>query len=66
MRILLIIIVKLITIITEIAITLISDYLKMDTKNEVKFHVVYISWFKTIRLQFLFTFFSQSTTILKL
>ena len=66
MRILLIIIVKLITIITKIAIILISYYLKMDTKNEVKFHVVYISWFKTIRLQFLFTFFSQSTTILKL
>ena len=34
-------------------------YLKRNTNNEAKLHVVYISWSNTIRLQFLFTFFSE-------
>ena len=34
-------------------------YLKRNTNNEAKLHVIYISWSKTIRLQFLFTFFSE-------
>ena len=34
-------------------------YLKRNTNNKAKLHVIYISWSKTIRLQFLFTFFSE-------
>ena len=34
-------------------------YLKRNTNNKAKLQVIYISWSKTIRLQFLFTFFSE-------
>ena len=30
-------------------------YLKRNTNNEAKLHVIYICWSKTVRLQFLFT-----------
>ena len=47
-----IIMVKLIT-------TVISYYLKRDSKNEAKLQVMYPSWSKIIRLQFLFTSLNQ-------
>ena len=34
-------------------------YLKKNTDNEAKLHAIYISWSQTIRLQFLFTSFSE-------
>ena len=40
-------------------IIVISYYSKRNTNNETKLHVIYISWSKTISLQFLFTSFSE-------
>ena len=34
-------------------------YLKRNTNNKAKLYVIYISWSKIIRLQFLFTSFSE-------
>ena len=40
-------------------IIVILCYLKRNTNNEAKLHVIYICWSKTIRLQFLFTSFVE-------
>ena len=34
-------------------------YIKRNTNNEAKLHLIYISWSKAIRLQYLFTSFSE-------
>ena len=34
-------------------------YLKVNTNSEAKLYAIYISWFKTTRLQFLLTSFSE-------
>ena len=54
-----IIIITLMIIKTKTTVIMILYYLKKNTDNEAKLHVIFISWSQTIRLQFLFTSFSE-------
>ena len=40
-------------------IIVILYYLKRNTNNEAKLHVIYICWSKAVRTEFLFTLFSE-------
>ena len=46
-------------IIIKTTVMMILYYLKKNTNNEAKLHVIFISWYQTMRLQFLFTSFSE-------
>ena len=53
------IIITLMITIIKLTIIVVLYYLKWNTNNEAKLHVIYISWSKTIRLQLLFTSSSE-------
>ena len=53
------IIITLMITIIKLTIIAVLYYLKWNTNNGAKLHVIYISWSKTIRLQLLFTSSSE-------